>query len=170
MPRDLERFFEHAVCPARGRLRAWRVAKGEVWTPGEGAGRWNRQGDDMLYASTTASLAALEALAHLEPADARCAHRIAWFCVDLRSGDLACLDPEALPRNWKRAQSLTRAIGAHWLRQHPAAALLVPSALAPGELNVLIDPAHERWRKWRGGVRSCPFRFDGRLVEKTERM
>src|SRR5688572_19176598 len=91
MPRDLVRFFAHAVCPARGRLRAWRVARGEVWQPGEGAGRWNREGDDILYATTTAALATLEALAHLEPADARRPHRIACFCVDLRAGDLACL-------------------------------------------------------------------------------
>lgn len=170
MPRHLERFFEQAVCPARGRLRAWRVAKGEVWTPGEGAGRWNHESDDMLYASTTAALATLEALAHLEPADARRAHRIACFCVELRAGDLACLDPAALPRNWKRNQSLTRDIGAHWLRHHPTAALLVPSALAPGELNVLIDPAHGSWKKWRAAVLSRLFRFDPRLVEKTERM
>jgi RES domain-containing protein len=167
MSRDLEDFFEHAVCPAHGRLRAWRVALGAAWTPGEGAGRWNRDGDDVLYASTTAALATLEALAHLQPRNARRVHRIAHFCIDLQAGDLACLDAQALPADWKRRKSLTRAIGAHWLREHPAAALLVPSALAPGELNVLIDPRHPRWRIWRKRVASRPLRFDPRLIERA---
>lgn len=167
MPQDLEDFFEHAVCPGHGRLRAWRVALGAVWAPGEDAGRWNREGDEMLYASTTAALATLEALAHLQARDARRAHRIAHFCVDLRAGDLACLDAQALPADWKRRKGLTRAIGAHWLRRHPAAALLVPSALAPGELNVLIDPGHARWRQWRERLVTQPFRFDPRLIDRA---
>ena len=157
--------LERMICHARGTLRAWRVARKDVWEPGDGPGRWHRPGDSMLYASTTAALAVLEARAHLEAADARRPHVLSCFCVELEPGDVACLDAAALPADWKRRKSLTRALGSQWLAAGWSAALLVPSALAPGELNVLIDPAHPRTRRWLRAAVDQPFRFDPRLLE-----
>jgi len=118
----------------------------------------------MLYASATAALAVLEARAHLEPGDARRRHRLDCFCAVLRPGEAWCIDPAALPADWKRSHGWTRAVGSGWLATGQGAALLVPSVLAPGELNVLLNPRHPAFHRWiRDSVRQ-DLRFDARLL------
>lgn len=71
-----------------------------------------------------------------------------------------------LPKNWKRAMSVTRAIGDKWLNTQASVANAVPSALVDGEYNVLLSPAHPDFTLgWvvEGPVR---FRFDPRLTRR----
>lgn len=155
----------------RGRLRLWRVTRGEdPWAPADGAGRWSERPGAMVYASTTAALAVLEARAHLEAADGRRVHRLAWIELPVRAGEVHCVRVESLPPRWKRAKGPTRALGEAWLRRGGGVALLVPSALAAGELNVLVAPAHRRWPAWRRLALDRPFRFDARLLRAPGRM
>lgn len=148
-----------------GRLRLWRLAReGDPWSPSDSPGRWSRGPDAMVYASTTAALAVLEGRAHLAPEDARRVHRLAQLEVAVRRGEVQRLRVAALPVDWKRRKAFTRDLGERWLEWGGAAALLVPSALVGGELNVLVNVAHPRWLDWRRAARSHEFRFDARLV------
>jgi RES domain-containing protein len=155
---------------AGGRLRVWRLTLDEdAWKPAERAGRWSRRPGAMIYASTTAALATLEARAHLDPPDVRRVHQLVHLEVDVRAGDVECLRVDRLPADWKRRKAITRALGERWLQQGRSLALLVPSALVGGELNVLIDPSHPKWPRWRAAARSSDFRFDHRLVGPGEK-
>lgn len=148
-----------------GRLRLWRVTLGEdPWEPADAPGRWSASSGVMIYASTVAALAVLEARAHLNAGQGRRTHRLTWIEVPVRPGEVACLRGERLPEDWRRRKRVTRALGEAFLTQARSAALLVPSALAAGELNVLVNPAHPRWQAWRRKAEDRPFRFDARLV------
>lgn len=161
-PAALERFY---CALGTGRLRLWRVTlDADAWKPADAAGRWSQKCAPMIYASSAAGLAVLEALAHLDPEAARRPHRLAWLEVELRAGDAHCVDCDRLPATWKRRKALTRDIGAHWLQDGSSVALLVPSALVAGEMNVLLNATHPRWRHWRRNASDAPFRFDSRLV------
>jgi RES domain-containing protein len=161
--RALER---DAVRIEHGRIRVWRLERGRRrWSPADAAGRWNDVGVPLVYASTTAALAALEGLAHLAHGEGTKAHRIVSFETAVRPGELAWLPPDSLPTHWKRDKALTRAIGAAFCSAQAWLALLVPSALAPGEQNVLLNPLHDGWGRWRSGAIERPFRFDRRLVD-----
>jgi RES domain-containing protein len=156
---------QHAHRAAAVRLRLWRVDRGrDVWKVSEAAGRWCLAQDAMIYASTTAGLAMLEALAHLDPDDARKRHRIAQIDVTAPRGTVEWIDAGALPAAWKSRRRLTQAIGRHWLLSGRAAVLLVPSALVCGEYNALINPAASAWPKWVKRSRATTFRFDPRIA------
>lgn len=154
-----------AIRAKPGALRLWRVSKSrECWEPGSGPGRWSRAEDSMIYASTTAALAALEALAHLERSDADKRHRLAWAEIATGRTDVICLDAEHLSPRWKQRRAFTQALGRHWLESQASVVLLVPSALVGGEMNALVNPAHPRWAQWREHCCDAAFRFDPRLT------
>jgi RES domain-containing protein len=146
-------------------LRLWRVARGNNgWEVSEKAGRWSHASDRIIYASSAGALSVLEALAHLEPADAQRAHRVWLIETRIAAGHACSIEPADLPPRWKDRKSLTREIGRQWLASGRGVALLVPSALAPGEMNALINPAHPAWPRWVARTRHAAFRFDRRLT------
>jgi RES domain-containing protein len=162
IPASLHRFY-CGLGP--GRLRLWRVTlDADAWAPADAPGRWSRAGAPIIYASSAAGLAVLEARAHLDAKDARRTHRLAWLEVEVAAGDAQCLQCDRLPANWKRRKALTRDIGGHWLAQAASVALLVPSALVAGEMNVLLNATHRHWARWRRSADEAAFRFDSRLV------
>ena len=150
-------------------MRLWRICRrryaASAWA-GEGArlygGRWNSQGANVVYTSTSLALAAIEVFVHLEP-NLR-PDDLVSIAADLPAGlPTTRIDPAALPSNWesRRDESLTR-FGDDWLRAAKTAALLVPSAAVRGEWNVLLDPAHAGFRKIELH-RPRPFEFDLRM-------
>lgn len=153
--------FEH-VGP--GRLRVWRAAKpGHLWDTSDGTARWTVKGDPVIYASCTAGLAVLEAVAHLKRVDGPRPHRLGHVEIDVHANDVWMVRVETLPRQWKRSKATTRRLGQAWLAAKGAALLLVPSALVAGEMNALIDATSPQWRRWRAGCSDSAFRFDRRL-------
>ena len=148
-----------------GVLRLWRLALGEApWQPADSPGRWSRQPDVMIYASAAAALAVLEARAHLDTGDARRVHRLGRIEVAVEAGEVRRLRVERLPPDWKQRKRITRDLGEAWLAGAASAALLVPSALCGGEMNVLVNPAHPAWARWCRAAHDDPFRFDPRLI------
>ncbi len=74
------------------------------------------------------------------------------------------LHPDQLPAGWRRtpAPSNLAALGDSFVREARAALLAVPSALAPDEWNLLLNPLHPEFAK----VRILPvkaFRYDQRF-------
>jgi len=150
-------------------MKLWRICRrihAAGAFSGDGArlfgGRWNNQGVNVVYASSSLALAAVETFVHLEP--------------NLRPDDLVSieadipdslaterLDLHALPRKWyeSRDDSL-RAVGDRWIRRGSTVALHVPSAAIHGEWNVLLNPEHRDFHRLRM-TKPKAFEFDLRM-------
>ena len=137
---------------------------------GEGAyrygGRWSSPGTRLSYTSEHQSLAMLEYFVHLDvddpPADLVLA--IAEVPADLTRERVAA---SQLPPNWRESVAppeLAR-LGDEFTHREENCLLLVPSVLAPGENNWLINPAHPDYKKvvTRGAE---PLTYDPRMFRK----
>lgn len=119
---------------------------------GEGArlfgGRWNRKGQAVVYTSESRSLALLEMLVQDQPLRA---HYVLIAATLPAAVSTMTIEARALPADWRTAQarSGSQEIGAAWLREGKACALIVPSAVMPGEHNVLLNPAHPYFERIR---------------------
>lgn len=148
----------HRICKARYAARAF---------SGEGglksSGRWHRRGTPIVYAATTLSLAAIELFVHLGRTDSRVAlMRIEAAIPDNLRVDM--LDPASLPERWNASPPIaaTMDIGNDWCVSGRSVALKVPSVVAPGEFNYLLNPGHPDFRR----IKTSPpevFSFDSRM-------
>lgn len=145
---------------------AWRLAT-TLYPPltGEGArrrgGRWNPPGVPLVYSASHLSLATLEMLVHLESDELP--DTLATFEVAVPDDATETLD--RVPDEWftDPLQRQSRRYGDTWATEARSIALLVPSAMIPEELNVLLNPLHPRFAEVE--VRSQrPFRLDPRLA------
>jgi RES domain-containing protein len=139
----------------------WRIciAAGKLWTPGHSAGRWHHAGEPMLYAAATPALAAIEALAQRDPADARKPHRIG--CIEPPPGPWQIIDADV---EVLQSEALTRSIGSAWLAGKESPLLFVCSVVVPFEFNVLINTGHPAWQPQALRCTEQPWRFDSRLA------
>lgn len=151
-------------------MRVWRIARQPYAASalaGLGglhvAGRWHHRGVPVVYAASSAALAALEVLVHtdplLAPADLRL---LALDVPDDAARDR--LDLDALPPDWRDLPPprSTQALGTAWLRDARSLVLDVPSAVIPSEANALLNPAHPDISRCRIAL-DQPFSFDPRL-------
>ena len=128
------------------------------------SGRWHRKGVPIVYTATSAALAALEVLVHVDPLTAPA--DLCLLALDLPAEcSLEVLEITALPKAWADvpAPPELQLIGADWLRRAQALALSVPSAVIPVERNILINPLHPA----ATGIQMIsvePFSFDPRLL------
>ena len=117
----------------------------------------------MVYGTSSLSLAVLELLVHVDPADVPDdLVAIRFECPD----DLAIsrLLPADLPGDWSLATGMEtlRALGARWLKAREVAILIVPSVIVPAETNVLVNPRHPDAARIKAIARE-PFQLDPRL-------
>lgn len=135
---------------------------------GEGSfrfgGRWSSPGLRVAYLSETLSLAAFEILVHannkalLEP--------YLFLPVEVPEELVMFLDDDALPDNWREPFNYQlQAIGDSWIMSNQSLGLSLPSAIIPGERNVIIRPDHSDFgRIHYGSIEQ--FTFDSRIVNK----
>lgn len=134
---------------------------------GEGArlygGRWNSPGTAVVYLAGSISLAMLEVLVHTEDVAILEAFSIGEVGYD--EGLETAVKVKDLPATWKDlpAGSETQAIGDEWVATASSVLLKVPSVVADGEFNVLMNPAHPDVAKLVFAP-IVPFRFDRRLT------
>jgi RES domain-containing protein len=127
------------------------------------SGRWHRRGQPILYTASSAALAALEVLVHVEPLQA--SDDLCLMGLDLPDElTIEELPQGLLPDDWRSvpAPESTQSIGNAWLERRSSVALRVPSVVVPREFNVLLNPRHPDM----SGVRISSneaFRFDSRL-------
>jgi RES domain-containing protein len=131
---------------------------------GEGAylygGRWSSPGTRLSYASEHQSLAMLEYFVHLDqddlPDDLVLASAEAPEALSRER-----INIKDLPVNWRDipAPAELAKYGDDFARRAETCLLIVPSALAPGENNVLISPAHPDARRIIARELG-PFRYD----------
>lgn len=138
-------------------LTAWRIYPHQAsytqspdFRPLDGAGgrvsanRWNEPGLPVIYASDSASLAALETLANLSHPAQFGERTLLGIAVH---GDAERVSMQQVLRLREDAppndpEKLTREFGSRWLSEKRSLMLLVPSFVMPHDLNVLINPLH----------------------------
>lgn len=113
---------------------------------GEGArlygGRWNSVGVPIVYVVSSFALALLEIMANARPG--RVPPDMVYSVVGLPDHLVETLDVSRLPTTWYKAPAPPecQAAGDEWVRRGSSVALLVPSAIARIENNVLLNPNH----------------------------
>jgi len=127
------------------------------------SGRWHQRGRPILYTASSAALAALEVLVHVEPLQAPDDLRL----LGLELPDELTIEelvPALLPEDWRSvpAPKSTQSIGNAWLERRSSVALRVPSVVVPMETNVLLNPRHPDMTRVRISSNEA-FRFDSRL-------
>jgi|SRR3569623_1380230 len=106
-------------------------------------GRWNSKGTRLAYAAWSRSAAILEMLVHVGDRRNVPTDRV---IVPLDVPDDGVDTLEVRPRGWDKlpySPGVQRA-GDTWARAGRQLALRVPSAIVPGEWNILINPLHAR--------------------------
>ncbi len=119
-----------------------------------------------MYTSERLSLAVLETLVHIEP-DMIPPDLLSYEIDVPQALQVRTVSAAGLPQGWQEepGHPALRAMGDDWVASHGSAALLVPSALVPEEMNLLINPAHRDAARTTI-ARSQPFRFDLRLIRE----
>lgn len=129
-------------------------------------GRWNSKGWAMFYTSESRSLCTAEIAVHLPlgniPLD--------YVLLTLEIPDTVEI-PElkitSLPTDWKSLpySNSTQLIGNHFLGENKFIVMKVPSAVASGDFNYLINPTHQLISKIKI-LKAETFEFDKRLFIK----
>jgi RES domain-containing protein len=152
-------------------MQVWRICrKPHALTALDGlgglytSGRWHQKGRPIIYTATSAALAALEVLVHVDPLNAPADLRLLTIDVpdDL---PLDVLPSTQLPTDWRAipAPAQLQSIGTSWLSSGRTAGLIVPSAVIPLEHNILLNPQHPESQRLRL-VGDDDFSFDPRLL------
>jgi RES domain-containing protein len=130
-------------------------------------GRWHSAGRHLDYVAESLSLAILERLVHYKRFDALEPHAV--FMLDLPESAIE-MAPEP-PAAWDDEDPLAaaQAIGNSWCDDERSPVLRVPSAVTPGEYNLIVNSHHPDWQ-WEWVVSGPePFAFDTRLTELIRR-
>ena len=108
-------------------------------------GRWNSRGVRLAYTATSVSLAMLEILVHVHREDVPVARRVLTY--EVPDDAIEVLAPNRWPKGWDRLpySDAVRTVGDRFVRDARHLALRVPSAVARGESNVLVNPAHRQF-------------------------
>ena len=127
-------------------------------------GRWNSEGQAMVYTASSRSLAMLETLVHISPTNVP-----EDFCIMVIEApdDVQDLDETLLPGNWQEypEMDILKQVGNQFLKDNKFLMLKVPSAIVTEEFNYLINPTHPK----AGMVKvidRTPFEFDTRLITR----
>jgi RES domain-containing protein len=152
-------------------MRVWRICRkpyvdsaldgiGGMYT----SGRWHTKGQPIVYTATSAALAALEVLVHVDPLTApRDLRLLAIELPDDLSTEV--FERVSLPEGWHSlpAPASLQSLGSSWLTSRRTAALNVPSAIIPVECHILLNPRHPEAQPIRI-ISNEAFRFDTRLL------
>jgi RES domain-containing protein len=132
---------------------------------GQGAaingGRWNPKGVPAIYASASASLAALEVLVHYSVLP----KGFLLTSISIPESVLIADVPDAaLIEGWDDPEPTpaTQAYGRRWVESNESLILRVPSTVIKGEANYIVNVLHPDFPVLNFG-RAEPFRFDPRL-------
>jgi RES domain-containing protein len=111
------------------------------------SGRWHSKGNPIVYTASSAALAALEVLVHVDPLTAPADLRL--LAIELPDDlSIEVLEPITLPEGWHSvpapapAPAALQTLGSSWLTSGRTAALNVPSTVIKVERNILLNPRH----------------------------
>jgi RES domain-containing protein len=128
-------------------------------------GRWNVKGTAVLYTAESRALATVEYLVHVPIAIIPMNLRMAAIDVPDAAPRIAVATND-LPTDWNRYPPPPElaTIGTDWILKNSHLLLYVPSAVVPGEHNVLINPFHPDMKHVKI-VNVEVYKFDKRLLQ-----
>jgi RES domain-containing protein len=125
-------------------------------------GRWHSPGRPAIYASASYAGAMLERLVHAGTGQIPKHQKVVLIRIPARVS-LDAWTTDKLPRGWEADDQIaSRAFGDQWLARRRSAVLVVPSAVAKYEQNIVINPLHADF-KWIGASRPEAVMWDARL-------
>ncbi|MFN6134275.1 MAG: RES family NAD+ phosphorylase [Synechococcaceae cyanobacterium] len=127
-------------------------------------GRWHTKGNPIVYTASSAALAALEVLVHVDPLMAPSDLRL--LAIEIQDDlSTAVLEPTMLQGDWfiVPAPASLQTLGVSWLTSGGSAVLSVPSAVITVERNFLLNPRHPEAQRIRI-ISDEAFTFDTRLL------
>jgi RES domain-containing protein len=139
---------------------------GSLFAPGF-AGRWNSEGERMIYTAGSASLACLEVLAHKSGAalnSGKFSLAVIEISEKISLNEITLKQLQDLHSDWFKVlhYPITQNLGNQWILKIQTSVLKVPSAIVDREYNYLINPLHPNFAKIKI-LDATPFNFDTRL-------
>jgi RES domain-containing protein len=129
------------------------------------AARWNPNDVAVIYTASSRSLACLENVVHRNQLGRTMAFNIMTIKVpdDISIQHVKTAD---LPAGWQdfNHMKFTQDIGEKWIAENKTAVLAVPSSIIDEEVNYLINPHHDDFKKIKL-VNTSPFVFDHRIKQ-----
>ena len=127
--------------------------------------RWNSKGVEVVYFAESRSLACLENIVHRAGSDLSLAE---FSLVSVKATDnIKEIRVKDLPEGWngidEKAYMICRPFGDKWIRSNSSLLLKVPSVIAPGEYNYLVNAKHPEVKRLKI-IEILPFKFDSRVV------
>ena len=129
-------------------------------------GRWNPRGLNMVYTSSSIALASLEFMVHNFHILSTALVCLAKIEID-NTSSICEYKKEKLPEDWNlqlSQQYITQGLGKEFLLEGSKYILKVPSAVVPGEFNLLLNPLHKHHAHTKVVEIIDPFVFDQRLL------
>ena len=154
------------------RLIAYRIADARHSIfDGSGAAlvgaRWNSPGRPVIYAGASYAGAMLERLVHAGTGRIPKNQKVVVISIPARVAREEW-SIEKLPQGWDREDNIvSQQLGDAWLASQRCAVLIVPSAVAKYEKNVVINPAHAHFR-WIVTSKPEPVVWDVRLFARSK--
>lgn len=127
------------------------------------AGRWNSEGNYVIYTSQNKSLACLENVVHRSAASLSGLFSIMEIEIPAPT-KIKKVEEKQLIGSWRSNDRhfFTHLIGDEWYVQRKTLLLKVPSAIVSGEFNFVINTLHPDFKKIR--IKSVQkFDFDSRI-------
>ncbi|HSI76094.1 MAG TPA: RES family NAD+ phosphorylase [Lunatimonas sp.] len=134
----------------------------KLYAPGF-PGRWNLEGEEVIYASSSRSLACLENMVHRKGhGDNSKYSTMVIYAPDTSS--ITQVNISDLPIDWNQGSDFgdCQSIGSEWFRKKKSLLLRVPSAVVPDEYNYVIHTRHLEFSEV-SLIKILPFSFDKRL-------
>lgn len=124
------------------------------------AGRWNTPGSPVIYAAEHFSTALLEKLVH---GSGRLPPNQHYVEITIPAGtSYETFSEPSLPGWDSMPAGVSKAFGERWCMERRSAILIVPSAVARIERNILINPAHPQFPRIEASLHQPVF-WDRRL-------
>ena len=144
-------------------MQVYRLTREKYATPLHGKGaalstynRWNSKGTEMIYTSENKALTILEVLVHLT--ENQIPNDYVLLSIDIPND----ASMKTISTKNDLTISKSQCIGDEFIESNQYLVLRVPSAIVPGEFNLLINPFHPECKEV-SIEQSEPFVFDWRL-------
>lgn len=138
----------------------------------KGSGRWHKEGNRIIYASESISLASWEKFVHMTDYN-NLPDNLVVLTIEIPD-DITIIDvpKKVLIPGWNVPEPFilykeeTIEYGTKFLKEKKHLVLRVPSAVIQGEFNFVINPNHPDIKRCKI-VKSEPFKFDPRSSNTT---
>ena len=136
----------------------------QLFAPGI-SGRWNYDGESVIYTASSRSLASMENLVHKMGQGILNARFIIMVLDIPDTIPFKNITLEELPTGWKLESSyrVTQPLGSSWYQAGESLLLKVPSAVVPSEYNYVINARHPDFTQVQIKHKE-PFEYDYRFV------